>query len=110
MGQFFVGKDWYGSDSNKTSLKWLTVAMPLLETSKRLERQERDYRETRNMAFLRPNPNTRYESKRYLQNVQRFADSQCSQDAITFSIGHPYSADLGSNWVGNIERGTQGVI
>ena len=39
---------------NKTSLKWLTVAMPLLETFERLERdwretgerQERDRRET----------------------------------------------------------------
>ena len=37
----------------KTSLKWLTVAMPLLETSKRQERDktrvrlERDKRETR---------------------------------------------------------------
>ena len=34
----------------KTSLKWLTVPMPLLEISKRLwrdqrERQERDYRD-----------------------------------------------------------------
>ena len=29
----------------KTSLKWLTVAMPLLETSKRLERDKRDTRE-----------------------------------------------------------------
>ena len=34
--------------TNTTSLKWLTVAMPLLETSERLEREtrERDKRET----------------------------------------------------------------
>ena len=31
----------------QTSLKWLTVAMPLLETNKRETRLERDKRETR---------------------------------------------------------------
>ena len=33
--------------SIKTSLKWLTVAMPLLETRERQERGKRDKRETR---------------------------------------------------------------
>ena len=32
----------YGACHHQTSLKWLTVAMPLLETSERLERDKRE--------------------------------------------------------------------
>ena len=35
----------YGCPNKLTSLKWLTVTMPLLETSERLARDKRETRE-----------------------------------------------------------------
>ena len=55
----FIAKNWPLNLVSlfETSLKWLTVAMPILET---IERQERDKRETRK----RDNRETRKRDKR----------------------------------------------
>ena len=47
QGKFYVTYIFLLSSSLQTSLKWLTVAMPLLETSKKQERDETRVRQDR---------------------------------------------------------------